>query len=75
VRGLAKGGAEEAVEVEVGEAGLAGSVLEQDAGGVLGGEEVARAAEAAKGVVVVEERVGSTWERFSILVNTMIGAC
>lgn len=54
VGGFAEGGAEEAMEVEVRETGLAGGVLEKDAGVVLGGEEVPGAAEAAEGVVVNE---------------------
>ena len=54
MRGLAEGGAEEAVEVEVGEACLAGGLLEEDAGLVFGCEEIACAAEAAEGVVVDE---------------------
>jgi hypothetical protein len=49
---FSEGGAEEAVEMEFGETSLARSLLEQDAGLVFGGEQVASATEAAEGVVV-----------------------
>ena len=59
VGSFSEGGAKEAVEMELGETGFARGLLEQDAGLVFGGEEVASATEAAEGVVV-EER--EHWE-------------
>ncbi len=55
---FSKGVAEEAVEMEFGETGFAGGVLEENAGSVFGDEEIAPAAEAAEGVVMEKLRHG-----------------
>ena len=44
--------AEEAMKMEFGKAGLAGSVAQQHMRGIFGGEEIASPAETAEGVVV-----------------------
>jgi len=53
---FAKGGSEKAMEVKLGKTGLARRLLEQNAGLVFGGEEVASATEPAEGVVMEKLR-------------------
>jgi hypothetical protein len=52
MRGLAKSGAEKAMEVEFRKARLTRRLLEQNPGSVSGGEEVTPATEPAESVVV-----------------------
>ena len=56
MRGLAKSGAEEAMEMEFGKTGLARRLLEQNTGLVFGGEKIASATEPAEGVVMEKLR-------------------
>ena len=56
VRSFAKGGAEKAMEMKFGKAGFASCLPQQNVGIIFGGEQIASAAEPAKGVVIEKPR-------------------
>ncbi len=56
MRGLAKSGTEEAMEMKFRKTSLARRLLEQNTGLVFGGKEIASATESAEGVVMEKLR-------------------